>query len=116
MQLDLKLEGSKGTKWSGSQVDGSFSFSLIRVESSSRLGSYNPSLTLTTRSIAVPTSELVILIRKLVYILTNRSHPANMAVSISRTHSYPKEKINVLLLENLHENGIAMFNDEGFHV
>ncbi|MCB1177890.1 MAG: phosphoglycerate dehydrogenase, partial [Leptospiraceae bacterium] len=30
--------------------------------------------------------------------------------------SYPKDKINVLLLENIHENGFNLFKDDGFNV
>jgi D-3-phosphoglycerate dehydrogenase len=37
-------------------------------------------------------------------------------IPINRTTSYPKEKISILLLENLHINGINMFRDEGFNV
>jgi D-3-phosphoglycerate dehydrogenase len=30
--------------------------------------------------------------------------------------SFPKNKINVLLLENIHPTGHRLFQDEGFHV
>lgn len=32
------------------------------------------------------------------------------------TTSFPKDKINVLLLENVHARGASMFTDDGFHV
>ena len=31
-------------------------------------------------------------------------------------NSYPKEKINVLLLENIHENALNLFKNDGFKV
>ena len=30
--------------------------------------------------------------------------------------SFPKDKINILLLENIHENAINLFKDDGFSV
>ena len=35
---------------------------------------------------------------------------------LSRSQSYPKSKIKVLLLENVHPNGVAAFKSEGFQV